>query len=402
MRESILYVVPGKVGGVVTNIDNLQAQLDRKRFVQHTVLTYNDVDRDVRFEGRMRCDDQNRFTHALPLENLHAVLARFRRILPAGEGVLVASDWIELAAVCRYGTERAVLQVVHGDFDYYYDLAERHRDVIDAFVACSRFVRDKLVERIPSREKDIYFIPYGVPLRALVRRPVSGPLRLIYAGRLDQGQKRILDLPEIDAALRRLGVRVSWTVVGHGPDAPALRDLWNGEHVSWAGMLSNEETVALMSQQDVFVLPSQAEGLPLALLEAMSVGLVPVVSDLASGIPEVVREGVTGRRLPVGDVEGFARAIAALDRDRSELQTLSTAARELVHDHFGIARQAAGYEELYLRWRELRRPKRGTRRVPYGSRLDRPWIPNRFVRFVREHRRPELRAMLAPRERGGD
>jgi len=96
-KASVVYALPGKMGGVVTNLVNLQRQCDGTRFSQHTVLTRNRLDLDTPFEGPMGSESQALFVHALPLENLHSVLRRFRRAMPPGGGVLVASDWLELA-----------------------------------------------------------------------------------------------------------------------------------------------------------------------------------------------------------------------------------------------------------------------------------------------------------------
>ncbi len=394
-RESVVYVLPGKMGGVVTNLCNLQASCDRERFSQYTILTHNNLDRDTPFEGSMASDEQARFVHTLPLENLHSVLRRFGKSVPAGGGVLVSSDWLELAWAGSRGTEKAVFQILHGDFDYYYDLAQKHEEIVDVFITCSRLIHDKLIELLPSRIHSIHYIPYGVPISEGVRRQSNGPLRILYAGRLERRQKRVFDLPLIDRALRARTTEVEWTIAGGGPDEADLRRRWEGgRRVRWAGVLSNRETIELMMDHDVFALPSEAEGLPVALLEAMSVGLVPVVSDIPSGVREVVIPGETGSRIPIGDIDGFARAIAELDRDRSRLESMGSAARRLVSGKFDVRHQAVRYQELYTQWRELRRARPRKPALPYGSRLDRPWIPNAVVRFIRARRRPELRALL--------
>jgi glycosyltransferase involved in cell wall biosynthesis len=394
-RESVVYVLPAKMGGVVTNLSNLQAACDRERFAQYTILTHNQLDRDTPFEGSMASDEQTRFEHALPLENLHSVLRRFGKAVPAGAGVLVSSDWLELAWAGAHRTEKAVIQILHGDFDYYYELAQKHEEIVDVFITCSRWIHDKLVKLLPSRIPSIHYIPYGVPISGLARRQSNGPLRLLYAGRLERRQKRVFDLPSIDRALRARKTEVEWTIAGGGPDEADLRQRWeDGHRLRWAGVLSNRETIGLMADHDVYVLPSEAEGLPLALLEAMSVGLVPVVSDIPSGVPEVVVPGETGSRIPIGDVEGFAQAIAKLDSDRSILESMSGAARQLVADKFDVKLQAARYQELYAAWPKLKRPRQKRATLPYGSRLDRPWIPNSIVRFIRERSRPELGLLL--------
>jgi glycosyltransferase involved in cell wall biosynthesis len=138
-----------------------------------------------------------------------------------------------------------------------------------------------------------------------------------------------------------------------------------------------------MAEHDVFVLPSRAEGLPISLLEAMSVGLVPVVNDVTSGVEEVVTSGASGYRVPVGDVGAFASAIAQLDGNRRLLEELSQAARQKIESDFPIERAAREYDELFARWRELRRVKPRPATLHYGSRLDRPWIPNGVVRLLR-------------------
>src|SRR5581483_12160592 len=116
---------------------------------------------------------------------------------------------------------------------------------------------------------------------------------------------------------------------------------------------------------------------------AMASGVVPVVSDIPSGIPELVSPGTTGDRCPAGDVRAFAAAIRALDEDRGQLETMSSAARHLVQTHYDIRHRVADYQALYVRWQELYRRRASWRHLRYGSRLDRRWIPNRIVTAVR-------------------
>jgi glycosyltransferase involved in cell wall biosynthesis len=147
-----------------------------------------------------------------------------------------------------------------------------------------------------------------------------------------------------------------------------------------------DEVLQLYQSHAVLVMPSRNEGLPVALLEAMAAGVVPVVSDLASGIPEVVSNGATGFRCAVGDIGSFAAAIAQLAGDRNLLEKASAAARRRVADRFDIQSRAPEYQDLFARWDELRRPRSDSIRLNYGSRLDRPWIPNAIVKRLRRRR----------------
>jgi glycosyltransferase involved in cell wall biosynthesis len=309
--------------------------------------------------------------------------------------VLVANDWLELAMLAVHPGERTVVSITHGDFDYYYDLAERHEPLIDCFVTYTRRMYDQLAARLPHRRDTIFNLPYGVAIPSVCRAPAAGPLRLLYVGRMNR-EKGIFDLPAIDARLRELGVAVTWTLQGVGPDEAELRHRWGPyAPARWTGLQPMDRVLALYREHDVLVMPSRSEGLPVALLEAMAAGMVPVVSDLLSGIPEVVEPGVTGFRPPVGDIAGFADAITALARDRERLEAMSRAARRTVAERFDIRERAADYQALYARWRELGRPKRARFQLPYGSRLDSPWLPNTLVRSVRTLRRSWRRRAAA-------
>jgi glycogen synthase len=89
----------------------------------------------------------------------------------------------------------------------------------------------------------------------------------------------------------------------------------------------------------VFLLASDAEGLPISLLEAMAHGVVPVVSDLESGIRDVVDAG-NGLLVDVDDTEGYARAIIHLHEHRDELAAKSAAAHERVKKEFSVEAMA--------------------------------------------------------------
>jgi glycosyltransferase involved in cell wall biosynthesis len=387
-HPSVVYVMPDKLGGVATIVANLLAYRRADEWAHRVLLTHNRLDADTRHGAVFAADECGAFEYTLPVENLHAVLARLARALPPGPGVLVSNDWIELAMLSVRDPGRTVIQILHGDHDYYYDLAVKHETVIHAWVAYSRAMYKRLRTLLPHRSESIFHLPYGVPIPASGRAPAPGPLRLLYAGRLENGQKGIFDLPLIDAQLHAVGAKVVWTVVGGGPDEAELRRRWEGAfNVRWLGRRSSAEVQALEGEHDVFVLPTRTEGFSVALLEAMAAGLVPVVSDIESGVPEVVEAGAGGFRPAVGDVAGFAKAIAELAANRDRLEAMSRAARRTVAERFDVRDRAPQYQALYARFRELHRPRPAEVTLHYGSRLDRPWLPNVAVYAVRAARR---------------
>ncbi len=380
MTHDTVYVLPDKLGGVF----NFCANLLRHRRTGGTrygaVLTHNRWSTDIRAGERLPADWQTTVEEQLPAENLYAALRRVRRAVN-GRGALVSHDWLGLATASAFPLERTVFAVVHGDMDYYYDLAVRHEPDVDAFVTYTEAIRRRLHELMPHRADTIFLRRYGVEIGGR-RIPVAGPLRLLYAGRVDR-RKGVFDLPPIDARLRASGVEVTWTVQGTGPDLEELRAKWDRTDVRWTGRQTMPQVLAEYERHDVLVMPSRSEGLPVALLEAGAAAVVPVISDLASGIPEIVRQGETGWRAPVGDIGAFAAAIETLARDRGALERMSGCIRDVVAREWDITLNAPAYEALFDRWDELRRHRVPGRRTPYGSLLDRRWLPNAMVKAIR-------------------
>ena len=380
---SVVCVIPDKVGGSLNIVERLFRHRRRDDFAYGAILTHNPLSTDTRFGGRFDADYQASFEFKTPIENLHAVLRRLHRAIPAGEGVVLANDLLELAMASALDCGRTVIQILHGDDDYYYDLAARHQHAIDAFVVYGATMERKLKACLPHRADDVYFLPYGLLTPPRRRSATNGPLRLLFAGRMEHGQKGVLDLPEIDHALCEQQIDVRWTIVGAGPDEQRLRSAWQSPRATFLGAKTPGEVLQIAAEQDVFVLPTRYEGVPVALLEAMSVGLVPVISRIESGVAELLVDGRTGLMPPVGDIRGFAAAIALLDRDRTQLEQMGEAAWRYVARAHNMRERTDAYQELFARYRELRRPRSDASFVPYGSRLDRPWIPNAAVKTVR-------------------
>lgn len=117
------------------------------------------------------------------------------------------------------------------------------------------------------------------------------------------------------------------------------------EKVLFLGM--RDDVPGLLAGSDLFVLSSDYEGVPLAVLEAMATGK-PVVSTAVGGIPELVEEGITGCLVPPRDPQALAQRILHLAGDPLLRQCMGKAARERALRRFDIARTAREYEALYL------------------------------------------------------
>ena len=180
-----------------------------------------------------------------------------------------------------------------------------------------------------------------------------------YLGRLtaDKGVHRFLDA--IAAASGRIDL--SAIVGGSGPEEEAVRSRIATEpalahRVRYVGPVVEDEKPALLSQSDLFVLPSTSDTSSVALLEAMACGTM-VVAPAAGGAAEVVDDGVTGRRVPVTVPGALADAIVELLDHSEERRRVASRAAESVRKNASLETMARRFISLY----ELVLDQRGSR-----------------------------------------
>jgi glycosyltransferase involved in cell wall biosynthesis len=102
----------------------------------------------------------------------------------------------------------------------------------------------------------------------------------------------------------------------------------------------------LLAASTVFVMPSHAEGTPLAILEAMSMG-IPVVATDVGGVAELVENGRTGILVPPGDPEAMATAICSLIGNPLLRESMGLESRKVAQTRFSKERCAERHLEVY-------------------------------------------------------
>jgi glycosyltransferase involved in cell wall biosynthesis len=102
----------------------------------------------------------------------------------------------------------------------------------------------------------------------------------------------------------------------------------------------------ILSILNVFVLPSLNEGLPMALLEALS-AQIPVVATRVGAIPDVLQDGVTGILIPPKDPQAIAEAIIMILSDKKLASGIAKKGFERVRDNFSSEKMASKYLSIY-------------------------------------------------------
>ncbi|HEX7796193.1 MAG TPA: glycosyltransferase [Vicinamibacterales bacterium] len=242
----------------------------------------------------------------------------------------------------------------------------------DRTIAVSEPVRTMLCEQVGLEERKTVLILNGVDTAAVAHacadvgaRPqlhLDGRPVIACVGRLvnAKGQRFLIE------AMREVIVQFPNAVlllVGEGPDQPAfearVQELGLSTHVRFVGR--RDDVPGLLAQSSVFVLPSFAEGIPLALIEAMAAGK-PVVATAVPGNVDVVCNDRLGVLVPPRDAHALAAAVCAVLADPARSAAMAAAGQAHVRAHFDIGRSIAATLALYDETLIERSPAAGANR----------------------------------------
>jgi glycosyltransferase involved in cell wall biosynthesis len=194
-------------------------------------------------------------------------------------------------------------------------------------------------------ERSVVVLPNPTPQRPLVEHGGRAGEPLIafiggFANHVKGGEILLEALTRPEAE----GLRVVFAGPGEFPAAGAEL-LAARPGLEWRGWLDPEDRDRLLSGADIFVLPSTSEGLPMALLEAMSWGLA-IVATAVGGVPDVAVDGQDAVIVPPGEPEPLAAALIALAGDDERRERLGRAARARAAE-FSPERVATQLEAIY-------------------------------------------------------
>ncbi len=216
------------------------------------------------------------------------------------------------------------------------------------FVICiSEYCRSQLMRITPpSTWNKLRVIRLGIQPelavdtgRKVADRGQTTILQVLCTGRL-VGAKGQAILILAATTLLKKGHRLHVTLIGDGEDRNVLEALVDEneirQEVTFTGSQSHESVLAALRQSDVFVLPSFAEGVPVALMEAMAMG-VPCVSTFIAGIPELIRHEKDGLLVPAGSVEALAEAMERLILNPQERAGFQKSALQQVMTNYNLS-----------------------------------------------------------------
>jgi colanic acid/amylovoran biosynthesis glycosyltransferase len=251
---------------------------------------------------------------------------------------------------------------IHGPEEFY-DVSKFYvTEKVDAalFICCiGSFARSQLMKVSPSNQWHKFkVVPLGVdqekftPSRRLSVAPAlpfKAPFEILCVGRLvpAKGQHILV------SAVKRLveeNRAVRLRLLGDGPERRSLEERIVTErltaHVILEGAVNPDRIRDFLRNADVFALSSFAEGIPVALMEAMATE-IPCVSTMIAGIPELIRDEIDGLLVPPSDEEALAEALRRLMDEPEFRRRLGRAGRLRVIDRYDLEKNVKALAEVY-------------------------------------------------------
>ena len=250
---------------------------------------------------------------------------------------------------------------IHGPEEFY-DVGKFYlTKKVDAssFVCCiGSFARSQMMKNSSSDQWHKFVVaPLGVDVDKFAPFPVRFPseplstpvFEILCIGRLvaAKGQQILIAAIKILVAEGR---PVRLRLVGGGPERPRLERKIAadnlGDYVILEGEINQDQIPGLLRSADVFALASFAEGIPVALMEAMAME-IPCVSTIIAGIPELIRDEIDGLLVFPSDADGLADALRRL-MDQPELRRrIGQAGRQRVISRYNLKKNVRALGEVY-------------------------------------------------------
>jgi glycosyltransferase involved in cell wall biosynthesis len=228
----------------------------------------------------------------------------------------------------------------------------------------------KAIRSAPAR-KIVRVYNGATPLKRVAKEgwPPKSGFTLVYVGRMESVKNHALLLRAFQAALSTMPELRLWLVGDGGERETTMRlavDLGIAERVTFWGQ--QLDVAPFFSAADVFVMSSRSEGLPISLLQAFSLGVPAIVTDVG-GMSEVVKLSQAGYTVSATDSAEMAAAMLQMASSEATQAKFSANAKVAFNAHFTLQITFDAYMELYRKTPRNRREATGGTRQSGASSI---------------------------------
>jgi colanic acid/amylovoran biosynthesis glycosyltransferase len=248
---------------------------------------------------------------------------------------------------------------LHGPEEFYDVYASYLPQKIEGakFIFCiSNFCRSQAMKYAqPAHWQKLHVLRLGVNPEEFrpVPKNTDHLLKIVSVGRLVPAKGQLILLQAIHSLFTTKQRNVHLTLIGDGPERDNLQEFVDrhglSQHITFCGALNHDQTREHLAYADIFALASFAEGVPVALMEAMAME-IPCISTNVAGIPELIRSGIDGLLVPASSVNDLANAIQTLADDEELRKKIGSTARARVLDCYNLPRNLQTLASAFERY----------------------------------------------------
>lgn len=271
------------------------------------------------------------------------------------------------------------IAVVHTKWPGFEKVFPNHRGLIDGALCISRplaeFTHDNLPELTPDRIQVIP-LPIDPPAISPEHPPLTGrPIRIGLCGRIEIHAKRVDRIPPLCQLLSKTKIAYSIEMLGDGSSRSWLQSrIPSNVPLFFHGQRSGKDYWDILSQWDVILFLSDFEGLPIAMLEAMSAGVIPIFPQIGCGGDQYASQISPDIVYPPGDLLAVCQALMKIQSmPPSTVESLRQRCRESVIPH-----SSSNYHHVF---QEFITHINDLPRISKNTSLPRPFYWSDYVPF---------------------
>lgn len=345
MKEFV-YILPNATGGVASVVSNLIRYTGHPEIHKKVILTGNsEKPCNVNFY------DAEVIVESAPkkwVESRRKFVRRIARHL-THESIIISNDGNpEFSMVEMLHLSNPVIAIMHGDNNHYFNGCKRYGYLIDRIICVSSYLQQKSLQLI-GQDVNPIFIPFPTPqIESPKSKSNNGPLKLVYTGGVTEA-KGCEHFPAFINLLDTASIDYEFHIIGEGDLLDSLRNSYvDHPRIKIYGQQPNKVVLDVLQEMHIAILFSKFEGLPVCIVEAMKSGVVPIVFDLPTGIPDIIQDGINGYRVSQGDVISVVDHIKALSADNNRRDIMSKLAKATANNLFNPYHQTKCYEDIFL------------------------------------------------------
>lgn len=260
-------------------------------------------------------------------------------------------------------------------------------DQLNKIIAVSPFLKTYLIKQASKlKNTDVVCIPNGIDIEKFsIKSKSSRDLKkIVFMGRLSS-EKGVMLIPEI---IKKIANNVHFQcldIYGTGPLESSLLEKIKERNlqskINFKGHLNPSQVPDVLKDYDLLIMPSFQEGHPMALLEAMSSGVIPIVTFLEGSTNIVVEHDINGYLCESGNIDDFVFNINKALFNKS-LDSFSLLANKKIIQDFSIDKMIQSYEYMFKQ--HLNESKLRSSKIEFSLLGDLPYLPYLMVRPVRK------------------